>query len=66
MLLDEAASGTDPSEGSALAMASLDELIQKKSFVIATTHHGVLKNYAFTHKECVNASVEFDADTLKP
>lgn len=66
VLLDEAASGTDPSEGSALAMASLDELIQKKSFVIATTHHGVLKNYAFTHKECVNASVEFDADTLKP
>lgn len=66
VLLDELGSGTEPQEGGALAMAILDNLIQKKAFVLVTTHQGVLKNYAYTHEACINASVEFDSDGLKP
>ncbi|QTQ15775.1 endonuclease MutS2 [Treponema parvum] len=66
VLLDELGSGTDPLEGGAIAMAVLDALIEKGSFVLVTTHHGILKNYGYTHPSCVNASVEFDKNTLSP
>ena len=66
VLLDELASGTDPQEGSAIAMAVLDSLLERGSVVLATTHHGVLKNYGYTHPSCVNASVDFDENTLSP
>lgn len=66
VLLDELGSGTDPQEGSAIAMAALDILIERKSFVLVTTHHGVLKNYGYTKESCINASVEFNADTMAP
>ncbi|MCR4789611.1 MAG: endonuclease MutS2, partial [Treponemataceae bacterium] len=66
VLLDELGSGTDPQEGGAIAMAVLDNLIQKNCFVILTTHHGVIKNYGYTHEKCLNASVEFDQKTLSP
>ncbi len=66
ILLDEFGSGTDPQEGGAIAMSVLDELIEKKSFVIATTHHGILKNYGYTNQFCENASVEFDPVSMKP
>ncbi len=66
VLLDELGSGTDPLEGSAIAMATLDSLLEKKSFVLVTTHHGVLKNYGYTNPKCVNACVEFNSETLKP
>ncbi len=66
VLLDELGSGTDPQEGGAIAMATLDALIEKKSFVLVTTHHGILKNYGYTNEFCVNASAEFDTDTLSP
>ncbi|MCR5614309.1 endonuclease MutS2 [Treponema sp.] len=66
VLLDELGSGTDPLEGSAIAMAALDILIERGSFVLVTTHHGVLKNYGYTNASCVNASVEFNPDTLSP
>ncbi|MDY4901797.1 MAG: Smr/MutS family protein [Treponema sp.] len=66
ILLDELGNGTDPQEGSAIAMACLDQLIEKKAFVIVTTHHGVLKNYGYTNPLCINASVEFDSTNLKP
>lgn len=66
VLLDELGSGTDPQEGGAIAMAVLDELIKKDSFVLVTTHHGILKNYGYTHPSCTNASVEFDSQTLSP
>ena len=66
ILLDELGSGTDPQEGSAIAMSLLDTLIEKKSFVLVTTHHGVLKNYGYTNPACINASVEFNASTLSP
>jgi len=66
VLLDELGSGTDPEEGSAIAMAILDYLIEKKSRMIITTHHGILKNYGYTRQGVENASVEFDAQTLSP
>ena len=66
VLLDELGSGTDPLEGSAIAMAVLDRLIEKGSFVLVTTHHGALKNYGWTNPVCLNASVEFDAASLRP
>jgi DNA mismatch repair protein MutS2 len=66
ILLDELGSGTDPQEGSAIAMAVLDALMEKNPLVLVTTHHGVLKNYGYTHETCLNASVEFDHDTLSP
>ena len=66
ILLDELGSGTDPQEGSAIAMSVLDELLEKGSVVLATTHHGILKNYGYTHRACVNASVDFDENTLSP
>jgi len=66
VLLDELGSGTDPEEGGAIAMAILDYLIEKKSRMIITTHHGILKHYGYTRPGVENASVEFDAHTLSP
>ena len=66
ILLDELGSGTDPQEGTAISMAVLDELIKKRSFVLVTTHQGILKNYGYTNPCCINASVEFNQDTLSP
>jgi len=65
-LLDELGSGTDPQEGGAIAMAVLDFLIEKKTRMIVTTHHGILKHYGYTRQGVENASVEFDARTLSP
>lgn len=66
VLLDELGSGTDPQEGSAIAMSILDELIKRKAFVLVTTHHGAIKNYGWTNLSCMNASVEFNQETLSP
>jgi len=66
VLLDELGSGTDPEEGSAIAMAILDHFIEKKASLIATTHHGILKNYGYTREGVENASMEFDSRTLSP
>lgn len=66
VLLDELGSGTDPHEGTAIAMSVLDHLIERESFVLVTTHMGILKNYGYTNPHCINASVEFNSDTLAP
>ena len=66
VLLDELGSGTDPEEGSAIAMAILDHFIEKKTHLIVTTHHGILKNYGYTREGVENASMEFDSKTLSP
>jgi DNA mismatch repair protein MutS2 len=66
VLLDELGAGTDPEEGSAIAMAILDHLILKRTRLITTTHHGILKNYGYTREGVQNASVDFDRRTLSP
>jgi len=66
VLLDELGSGTDPEEGTAIAMALLDHFLEKGSRLFCTTHHGVLKNYGYSKRGVENASVEFDGATLSP
>ncbi|MFP4619530.1 MAG: endonuclease MutS2 [Spirochaetaceae bacterium] len=66
VLLDETGSGTDPREGAALGMAVIDELIKRRSTVLVTSHHGLLKNYGYTTEGVENASMDFDDETLSP
>ncbi len=66
VLLDEIGAGTDPAEGSALAKVVLLELLRRGSRVIATTHYGELKAFAYTQPGVENGSVEFDPVTLEP
>lgn len=66
ILLDEIGAGTDPEEGSAIALAIIDKLLKSNCYGIITTHYSKLKEYAMTTDKIENASMEFDAATLKP
>src|SRR6266566_5238652 len=66
VLLDEIGSGTDPAEGGALAAATLKALTRRKAITLATTHLGALKQLAAETVGIVNASLQFDAETLTP
>ena len=66
ILLDELGSGTDPLEGSSLAISILEHFYNKDNLILATTHYPQVKNYALTNKGFKNASCEFDLKTLKP
>jgi DNA mismatch repair protein MutS2 len=66
ILLDEIGAGTDPAEGAALAQSILLEFQSKGGTVLASTHYGELKAFAFSTEGFINASMEFDQKTLRP
>ena len=66
ILIDEIGAGTDPSEGGALAAVVLEDLTERRTITIATTHHGMLKVFAHKTAGMNNASMEFDQVSLLP
>lgn len=66
VLLDEVGAGTDPTEGTALAIALLRQLAERARLTIATTHFGELKALKYNDARFENASVAFDVETLSP
>jgi DNA mismatch repair protein MutS2 len=66
VILDELGAGTDPAEGSALARALLNRLLEQRVTTMVSTHHPELKVYAVETPGVRNASMEFNLETLAP
>ena len=66
VLIDEIGAGTDPDEGSALARAIIEHLLDKRSYGIITTHYSMLKEFAYSDSRIMNAGMEFDPQTFAP
>ncbi|HBG14932.1 MAG TPA: endonuclease MutS2, partial [Synergistaceae bacterium] len=66
LMLDELGAGTDPQEGAALGIAILEALKDRRSLVLATTHHNPIKRYALGSSGVETAGMEFDPVTLAP
>jgi len=66
VLIDELGAGTDPEEGSAIGQAVVQELLERRSPALITTHLGALKTLAYSTRRAENACVDFDVQTLQP
>jgi len=66
VLIDEIGSATDPEQGSALAQAILEQLVENKVLAVITTHYTSLKIFAETSPYCKNASMQFDTEKHEP
>ncbi len=66
VLIDEIGAGTDPDEGSALARAIIEKLLDRGSYGIITTHYSALKEFAYSDLRIKNAGMEFDSQTFAP
>ncbi|HOJ94075.1 MAG TPA: Smr/MutS family protein [Fervidobacterium nodosum] len=66
VLIDELGSGTDPYEGSAIALGIIEELIERRIKFIVTTHLTPIKLFSMSHDKLISASMEFDPETLSP
>ena len=66
VLLDELGGGTDPVEGSALAISLLNYFMDKNARIIITTHYPTLKEYGYENDNIMNASMEFNEETYMP
>ena len=66
VILDELGSGTDPTEGMGIAIATLEELRKSEALFLVTTHYPEVKEYAAHTKDIENARMAFDKETLSP
>ncbi|MGM0124026.1 DNA mismatch repair protein MutS2 [Enterococcus sp. AZ194] len=66
VLVDEIGSGTEPSEGAALAIAMLENLVERGALVFASTHYGEIKEFAVKEPKFLTAAMSFDRETLQP
>ncbi|MGH0054291.1 MAG: endonuclease MutS2, partial [Sphaerochaetaceae bacterium] len=66
VILDELGSGTDPVEGSAIARSTLEYCLSRAKLTLVTSHHGVLKQFAYAKREVINASMEFNEHSHMP
>jgi DNA mismatch repair protein MutS2 len=66
VLIDEIGAATDPEEGSALAMAFLEEYLSRGGRAVVTTHFSALKNFAASRSDSISAAMEFDEETGRP
>uniref|UniRef100_UPI00403FAA27 endonuclease MutS2 n=1 Tax=Candidatus Enterococcus willemsii TaxID=1857215 RepID=UPI00403FAA27 len=66
ILLDEIGSGTEPNEGAALAIATMEAMYAKGGTIVATTHYGEIKEFALQHEDFQTAAMAFDSETLTP
>ncbi|MBO1299818.1 MULTISPECIES: endonuclease MutS2 [unclassified Enterococcus] len=66
VLLDEIGSGTEPTEGAALAIAIMSAMYEKGALMVATTHYGEIKEFAEKHEDFVPAAMAFDREALQP
>ncbi len=65
-IIDELGTGTDPSEGAPLAVSIIKNIMKKNGILITTTHHNAVKIFAEESPDLINASMDFDIDSLKP
>lgn len=66
VLVDEIGSGTEPTEGAALATAMLESLVNRDAVVLASTHYGEIKDFAVKDTNFITAAMAFDKETLNP